>query len=176
MKGNKFIIIFLLKAIGVYAVWYVLYDLWLKKSGAFDNWVIDGIISATFTLLTFLNYNVNVDYHDIGITGAFSNIVVGPGCNGVELYALFAGFVLIFEGSWKHKVWFIPVGVLVIYFFNVLRVAGLAINGLYSLARLEFNHKYTYTILMYMLTFIGWMIWVKYFAGSKAKKDAAEMA
>ncbi len=176
MKTNKFILYFIIKAIGLYLLWYFIYDLWLKKSGEFDNWIVDKIVYTTYTLLTFLNYNLNVDNHVIGIHSGSSNVFVASGCNGLELYILFAGFVLIFEGSWKHKTWFIPLGVIIIYFFNVLRVAALVINGFYSRELLDFNHKYTYTILMYILTFMGWMIWVKYFANIKKKgNDSAKV-
>jgi exosortase family protein XrtF len=164
MKANKFIIFFLLKAIGLYALWYLIYDLWLKKSGKFDDWIIDNIVHSSFNILTFLNYNVNVDHHKMWINSAVASVNVGSGCDGLELYVLFAGFVLIFEGSWKHKIWFIPLGVFVIYFLNIIRVIALTLNGLYSKVQLDFNHKYTYTIIMYMVTFAGWMIWVKYFA------------
>lgn len=176
MKANKFILFFLLKAVGLYAVWYMVYDLWLKKSGVFDNWIIDKIVYSSYLILTFINYDVNIDYHKIGIHSGVGNVLVGSGCNGLELYVLFAGFVLIFQGNWKHKIWFIPFGVLLIFFFNVLRVVALAMNGLYSIERLNFNHKYTYTILMYLLTFAGWMIWVKYFANStKEKNESTEV-
>jgi hypothetical protein len=29
---------------------------------------------------------------------------------------------------------------------------------------LDFNHKYTFTIILYCFTFLGWYLWVKYFA------------
>jgi exosortase/archaeosortase family protein len=83
------------------------------------------------------------------------------------LLALFTGFVLIFEGNWKHKIWFIPLGIILLHFFNVLRIMALAVNGVTSKAMLDFNHKYTFTIVLYCITFIGWYLWVKYFANSQ---------
>jgi exosortase/archaeosortase family protein len=174
MKANKFIIFFLLKAIAVYIAWYLIYDLWLEKVGAFDNWIVDYLVYFSVSILELFNYILIVDYHTMGIDGAASHVLVGTGCNGVELYALFAGFVLIFEGSWKHKLWFIPVGVFVLFFFNVFRIIALAITGLYSAELLDFNHKYTFTIIMYILTFIGWMLWVKYFSVKDKKMISDE--
>ena len=177
MKANKFIIFFLLKAIGLYAVWFIVYDLWLKKTGALDDWIIDKIVRFSFDILTFLNYDVNVDFNKLWLSDAAAAVRIESPCDGLELYALFSGFVLLFEGNWKHKVWYIPLGVFVIYFFNVLRVVALALNGFYSKSQLEFNHKYTYTIIMYAITFTGWMIWVKYFTESSIdineKSDSA---
>jgi exosortase/archaeosortase family protein len=166
---NKFILLFLLKAIGLYLLWYVIYDLWQKKVGDVDNWIVDSLVYFSVNILEAFDYMLYVDHHVLGIHGAGINVFIGPTCNGLELYALFAGFVLIFEGSWKHKLWFIPLGIIILYFFNVIRILALVFNGYYFEEWLQFNHKYTYTIVMYVITFIGWMIWVKKFSNQVSK-------
>lgn len=168
MKANKFIISFLLKAVVIYVIWYCIYDLWLKKVGVLDVLIIDNLVYLSVNFLEFFDYILYVDHHKVGIHGAYSSVLVGTGCNALELFALFSGFILIFEGSWKHKFWFIPLGVILIHLLNVLRILALIFSGTVSKSLLEFNHKYTFTIVMYIITFIGWMIWVKYFA-SKSK-------
>ncbi|MGB0888410.1 MAG: exosortase X [Vicingaceae bacterium] len=170
MKENKSIIIFLIKAIGLYLLWFLIYDLWLKKTGVFDDLVVDNVVYFCVQILTGLGYMINVDYHSLGIPGGAAQVFVGSGCNGVEMMALFAGFVIIFEGNWKHKLWFIPLGIIILHFLNILRVISLMFIAHDSLESLDFNHKYTFTIILYILTFVGWMIWVKYF--SKTKKSA----
>jgi len=176
MKANKFILYFILKAAGVYAVWYMIYDLWLKKSGEFDSWIVDSIVYSAYSILTFFNYDVNIDHHKLWLVDAKGSVIVGSGCDGLELYVLFIGFVLIFAGSWKNKVWFIPAGVLVLYYLNVLRIIALALNGVTSVSLLRFNHKYTFTIILYLVTFLGWMIWVKYFSDTpKIKNEGTEI-
>jgi len=164
MKSNKFIILFLLKAIALYLIWFCTYDLWLKKVGYIDIAIIDNLVYLSVEILDFFDYVLYVDYHKVGIHNAQSSVAVGTGCNALELFALFAGFILIFEGSWKHKIWFIPLGVIIIHLLNVARILALIFSGTVSKSLLEFNHKYTFTIIMYIITFIGWMIWVKYFA------------
>ncbi len=101
---DRFILFFLLKAIGLYILWYFTYDLWLKKVGDFDIWIIDMLVYHTVTILeTTTNYMLFVDHHTIGIHGGKMMTRVGRGCNGLELYALFAGFIIIFNGSWRNK-------------------------------------------------------------------------
>lgn len=168
MKANKFIIFFLLKALALYLVWFCTYDLWLKKVGVLDNLIIDNLVYLTVNILELFNYILYVDHHTVGIYGAYANVIIGSGCNGLELFVLFAGFIIIFEGNWKHKLWFIPLGILIIHLLNEVRMLALIFSGMVSKFFLEFNHKYTFTIIMYVITFVGWMIWVKYFA-SKAK-------
>jgi exosortase/archaeosortase family protein len=168
MKANKFIILFLLKALLLYIVWFCTYDLWLKKIGVLDNFIIDNLVYLSVNFLEMFDNVLYVDYHTVGIYGAYSSVNVGTGGNALELFVLFLGFILIFEGSWKAKIWFIPLGVIIIHLLNVVRILSLIFIGTVSKSLLEFNHKYTFTIIMYVITFIGWMIWVKYFA-SKTK-------
>lgn len=165
---DKFISLFLLKALILYLVWFCTYDLWLKKVGVLDAEIIDNLVYLSVQFLNFFDYILYVDYHTVGINGAYSVVVVGTGCNAVELFALFSCFILAFEGSWKNKLWFIPLGIVLIHLLNVGRILSLIFIGTVSRSLLEFNHKYTFTIIMYIFTFIGWMIWVKYFA-SKSK-------
>jgi exosortase/archaeosortase family protein len=161
---------FLGKAILLYLIWFVCYDLWLKKVGFVDVFVIENLVYLAFEGLSLLGHQVDIDFDRIYIVGAVSGVRVGSGCDGIELLALFTGFVLIFEGSWKHKIWFIPLGILILHFLNVLRVMALSINGLTSRVMLEFNHKYTFTIVLYCFTFLGWYLWVKYFANISNNK------
>jgi exosortase/archaeosortase family protein len=73
----------------------------------------------------------------------------------------FALFVIAFPGSVKKKLWFIPLGIVIIHFANVLRVIGLAAINYVAPQYLEFNHTYTFTILVYGIIFLLWMWWVK---------------
>tara|TARA_B100000809_G_scaffold249578_1_gene281079 strand:- start:2538 stop:3074 length:537 start_codon:yes stop_codon:yes gene_type:complete len=167
---DRFILLFLLKAIVLYLVWFCTYDLWLKKVGTLDVAIVDNLVYLTVQFLEFFDYRLYVDYHKVGIHNAYSSVIVGTGCNALELFALFSGFILIFEGNWKHKLWFIPLGVLIIHMLNVVRILALIFSGTISKSLLEFNHKYTFTLIMYVITFVGWMVWVKYFTRKKNSK------
>ena len=76
-------------------------------------------------------------------------MTIGAPCDGVVLYALFIFFILAFPGSVKHKLWFIPLGALSVFYLNVLRIVGLAIIMDINEEWLAFNHDYTFTIIVY---------------------------
>ena len=63
-----------------------------------------------------------------------------------------------------HKLIFIPIGILIVHGLNLLRLVALALIVVYHPDSLQFNHKYTFTILVYVCIFFLWMIWVKKFA------------
>jgi exosortase family protein XrtF len=99
----------------------------------------------------------------IGVDGAHPIWIGGP-CDGVAIMAIFLIFVSAFPGNQIHKLWYIPLGILLIHFINVLRVAGLTLINFYAPEYLDFNHNYTFTFLVYGFIFILWITWVNKFS------------
>lgn len=166
MKSNKFIIIFIFKALALYLLWYFIYEQWLMKVGKLDEIIIDNLIFTTNKILIYLGYVTFVYDHVFGIDGS-NGVFIGTPCNGLELMALFSGFVLIFQGNWKNKLWYIPLGIIIIHLLNIARVLALAIIAKVAPETLDFNHKYTFTLILYSVVFLGWVVWVKKFAIKK---------
>jgi exosortase family protein XrtF len=163
---NPFVVFFA-KAIGLYALWYVIYENWLHPKGKLDLILIDQIISLSSKILTSLGFLLiefpyDSQFRSIGIDGTHG-LWVGDPCNGLAIFALFSGFIIAFPGSLKHKLWFLPLGIFAIHLLNVLRVVALAIVQYYFPDWLDFNHTYTFTILVYTIVFILWMLWVNFF-------------
>lgn len=178
MKGllKNPLIKFILVATGLYLFWYILYEFYLKISTSFDNIVIDNLVFFTKKILLAFGYNL-VSYSEI----AYQNVVqiedslgvtVGAPCDGIVLLALFTVFILAFPGPWKHKIWFLPLGLISIHFINVLRIVSLAIIVDINPAWLDFNHDYTFTILVYAFVFFLWYIWVNKFSPLKNTSNA----
>lgn len=172
MKLNKFIVLFFVKAFVLYLVWYFVYEQWLMKVGWLDDIIINNLVDSSLLVLKVLGYPTFVYHHTFGIDGS-NGVFIGIACNGIELMALFAGFVLIFKGNWKHKLWYIPLGLLIIHILNITRVVALTMIAKYAPETIDFNHKYTFTLLLYVFVFLGWILWVKKFSNpSNANKQA----
>ena len=127
-------------------------------------------ISAFF--LRIFGYQLTQTYMDYGcmarlIFAEHGSICVGTGCSGLELYLLFFGFILLMKGSWKDKIWFIPLGFLTILALNIIRIVVLSIIYYYVPQYLNFNHKYTFVIIVYAAMFGLWIFWVKKFSTKK---------
>lgn len=160
---NKFIVTFIIKGLIVYLVWFFVYENWLMNTGIIDEVIIDHIVAVSKILLELLGFQTFLYEHVIGIQGSHG-VFIGTPCNGLELMALFAGFILVFPGSWKTKSWYIPLGLIIIHILNLIRVVSLTIMAKYYPEQLDFNHKYTFTIVLYAIVFYGWILWVKRFA------------
>jgi exosortase family protein XrtF len=162
--------VFLIKAFGLYFLWYILYELWLHPSGILDHAVISNLIFCAEEILKFIGYHlIQVPegpdtVRVLGIDGTHG-VWIGDPCNGISVFALFSGFILIFPGPSIAKIWFAPLGVLLIHLVNILRVVGLCVVMKYFPESLEFNHTYTFTVIVYCFVFFLWLIWVNKYSG-----------
>lgn len=162
-KQDKFIFLFLLKGLALYLLWFFLYENWLLKDGLVDQLLINHLTQATSTILEWLGYTTFLYSDAVGVDGTHG-VLIGAPCNGMSLFALFAGFIIIFKGKLKYKLIYLPIGLLSIHIINILRLVGLALVVVYNPESLEFNHKYTFTAIVYAYIFILWIIWVNKFA------------
>ncbi len=95
---------------------------------------------------------------------------IGDPCNGISLFAVFSIFLLAYPGPWKHKAWFLPLGLLSIHVLNMLRIVVLCIVVTVDYELLNFNHDYTFYIIVYGWVFGLWYLWVKRYATPIARK------
>jgi exosortase family protein XrtF len=162
IKNNPFLTFFL-KLLGVYIAWYLVYTYVIHPYQKVDLLVVDNSILISKWILEGLGYRVftGVD-RVIGIDGS-GGLWVGDNCNGIALFALFTIFIAVYPGKWVRKIIFIPIGILLIHALNIVRIVVLAITDVYSRAWTEFNHTYTFTLVIYGFIFLLWILWVKKF-------------
>jgi exosortase family protein XrtF len=166
---------FLFFSVSLYMSWNVFYEFYLRTHTNFDKVVIDTLVRWAEVTLQALSYPTT-DYsaadvkfrEHIGIAGS-KGVTIGAPCDGVVLYVLFILFVVAFPGPFKHKVWFVPLGVLSVFYLNVLRIVGLVVIMKINESWLAFNHDYTFTIVVYLYVFLLWMLWVKKFSPFSSK-------
>jgi exosortase family protein XrtF len=155
---------FFVFASALYLGWYLLYEWVVKPHTLIDEKLISLIIANASFVLNLLGFSVYQSVEDrnmqlIGIDGSHP-IWIGSPCNALTLFMFFALFIIAFPGSMKRKLWFIPFGVIIIHVTNVLRVVALITINFYAPQYIEFNHTYTFTILVYGIIFLLWMWWV----------------
>lgn len=163
--------LFFLVAGATYLCWFFLYDLYLKPHTLLDEKIISNIVYFSSAILSLFSHETYFSMDDlnmqmIGIDGAHPVWIGGP-CDGVSVIAIFVIFIACFPANHKSKLWYIPLGVLIIHFLNILRVCALAAISFYAPSYLDFNHTYTFTIIIYASIFGLWMFWVNKFAVKK---------
>jgi exosortase family protein XrtF len=99
------------------------------------------------------------------------SVSVFEGCNGLAVMILFIAFVVAFRGAQnKAALWFVPLGLLAIHLFNLVRLV-LLININYHYSNLfHFYHKFVFTGVIYAFVLFLWILWVR-IQQSKSKTD-----
>jgi len=160
---------FVFSVVGAYLVWklcsFVLETMEPQWWISFQNGVAYLLISVA-VYLTDLFFSITAQF--FGRTIFLSNtsgIYVANHCLGIPAMVVFTLIILSFGGALKHKLWYIPLGIIGILFINCMRIVGLVVLLKRSSPFFwELNHKYALLILTY--GFIFWMVkvWMDKFA------------
>lgn len=161
---NRDLVRFLSVGFVGYLAWYVSYQYFLKGHTLLDEYLIHSMVVSSEAILRFLGYGLYEVSSpslrwQIGIADSVGLLQVGAPCDGLVLFALFAVFIVAFPGPKLRKLWFIPLGILLIHLANLLRVVSLVIIQYNRPQSLKFNHDYTWTVLIYAFIFWLWYLW-----------------
>ena len=110
--------------------------------------------------------------HAIGVINTndtYSFINVAPECTSLKQWLHWLFLMLLFPGPWKHKLWYIPLGLVIIEWINVFRVVGITLCMIPFPDHFDFFHDYFFKTLFYFFIFIMWVIWVEKFLHKKEK-------
>lgn len=157
-KRYRSVLQFLFKGLAIYGIWYVVYDLYLLPDGRLDEWLSVNVAHVSAAIISGIGYEAVADYRSVLMAGV-PGVKIINGCNGLTTIGLFIGFVIAFPGSWKHRAWFIPAGILAIYMANVFRVIVMLGLQLYWPAAFDPMHSFGMTTFFYVVVFGLWMAW-----------------
>jgi exosortase/archaeosortase family protein len=162
---------FLIFLFSFYILWFVVYKTWIQPQETIDLFVVDLTINVSKFILETFNYTVFTGTERvIGVDGT-GGLWIGDNCNGITLFSIFTGFILAYpKGKWWKKLIYILTGITLIELLNIIRVVALAILDTKSRAWTEFNHTYTFTIIIYAFIFLMWMFWV-----NRAEKNTTKV-
>jgi exosortase family protein XrtF len=166
----RFVILF----VAIYGSWYLLYELYLAENTPIDGILIEWVGKSSTELLTWFGFEASYQTlpHTVSLN-SISCVSVGSPCNGLALFALFASFILATPVSIKPKFLFIPLGIIVIFLLNVIRISALTLNVKYYPESVDFNHHYLFTFIVYGVIFWIWIVWVNRFMIPSLKKGQA---
>ena len=167
--------LFLGKAFLIFVVWKLIYSFFLFDSQVVDNFLTTHVGDASVKVLNSLGsmsgftaineivqephygeiqmFNMSVIYHN-----GDRILNIANACNGLELLILYVGFIVCMPSSFKRKLLYIVIGVVLLDVVNILRCVGLIYLREYFHAYFDFAHHYVFKIIVYSSTFILWVI------------------
>ena len=89
---------------------------------------------------------------------------IGEPCNGIKVFGLFTIFIITFKGKVLDKLWFVPIGILILHCINVIRVAILTYISATNPYILDFNHNITFQLIVYVSMLGLWYWWIIQFS------------
>ncbi len=169
IKQNRELIRFLASAFFLLLLWVLLTTFLPGVVADMHYFIIKPQADISAYFLRLFGYVVDQDYMVNGcdariVFAGAGAICIGSGCSGLELFLLFFGFILLMRGRLKDKLWFVPLGFLGILILNIIRIILLSVIYYHTPQYLEFNHKYTFVIIVYGAIFGLWVLWVNKFA------------
>ncbi|TYP95614.1 exosortase/archaeosortase family protein [Fodinibius salinus] len=162
---------FILKVLGIYICWYLIYEFWLLPKGSLDAWLTTNIVSISTGILEMFDYEVYASGRFFGI-GESPGIFLADGSSGITALGLFVGFVIAYPGKWIPRIAFIIIGIGVIYLVNIFRSVLLAIAQVSWPGFFDFMHNYFTTATFYLVILVLAIVWIN--IGGEEKKAADE--
>ena len=158
---------FLLRCLIIFIVWKLLYHLILFPFRTPDKQLTKITTTLTVELLqlSYLQKSVTVSEETYPVikNNIFLNskrvVGIADGCNGLELYVLYIGFLLAYSRKTKDLLLFGFYGIAIIFTLNIFRCYAITIFNIYNSSLSEVAHHYIFKLLIYGVMF---MLWINY--------------
>lgn len=166
----------IINIIVIILIWILFYN-FIRKISFIDYIYEEGIYFQTKIQLIFSKLLLNIFGYDIEIYGKTIKIIgsygvhLDRGCLGRNTLGLFIGFILVFPGNFLNKLWFMILGVIIFIFLNVSRIVALTIIENICPQNLDFNHHFTFKIIVYIVIFFLWTWWIRKYSLLKKKNS-----
>lgn len=169
---------FALRALLLFIGWQFVYLIFLLPGRVVDKPLTDLVANLSIKLLSFFypNSNFSIKYsnsfvwneaylettHTAIMQGQKGLINIADSCNGLSLYLLFLGFIIVYSKALPKKILFGLFGLIGIFGVNVLRCTGLAIVSINYPDFTVYAHHYIFNISTYLVVILLWVKFAKF--------------
>ncbi len=134
--------------------------MYLLPDGRLDEFLSFAGVSIATKILSFAGYAIESGGRIIACIGARA-VEVNNGCNGLQLFGIFSGFIVSYPGTWKNKLILLVSGSAVLFAVNALRIAFFAVfNSIYP-EHWDLAHATSLYIFFYPVVLIFWYICIQ---------------
>ena len=127
----------------------------------------------------FVEHIIGYDIKTLNNTLYFPNngyVAVNGSCSGLKQFYQWIFLMVLFPGPWKQKLWYIPLGLLVIHLTNIFRIIALSVIVMEWPQYWTFSHDWILRPFFYVVIFVMWVIWEEKFRHKKIKQVANKSA
>lgn len=160
---------------------YSYWDLGLRRLLVSFSWFNEFrqfMVWAVFNLSAWINENIlGLDIMRRGFTIILPDhgyVEVVEDCSGAKQFLQIIVLFVLFPGPWKHKLWYIPFAIIIMYFTNVFRIVFLTLTLIWIPQEWDFMHLWVMRPFFYVVIFIMWVIWVEKFENPRFTARSAD--
>ena len=167
--------IYIVKLISAYFLWKILhYFLSTPTSSIHTYWrgivhLVGGFYARVVAIfLRLLGEDITQSGIGFQFHPSLKIVYVEEHCLAFPAMIIFSAAIVLYEGNWKDKLWFVPMGLFAIVLINILRLIfiGLSFEH-FSDFYFSINHSLIYVVITYALIFLMITWWIKRENGSK---------
>ena len=173
MKDFKEILLILLRFLGIWLLFFIVYQVFLNQYKADIDPITRFISDQSAFLLNstgFVTQTKDFPFHEtimFYINDKPATRMV-EGCNAVSVMIMFLAFIFAFYKGVKTFL-FVFGGLILLHILNVCRIALLNIIYLKYPQYEKMSHDYLFPAIIYGGVIILWLIWIQFFALKKVK-------
>ncbi|MDR0768926.1 MAG: exosortase/archaeosortase family protein [Dysgonamonadaceae bacterium] len=86
-------------------------------------------------------------------------ILIIWGCTGIKQMFIFAGVILFYWGPFLKKLWYIPLGCIILTIYNIIRIGLIIIFTRGCPERFDSLHDGIFRYVYYTIVFLLWVYW-----------------
>jgi exosortase/archaeosortase family protein len=177
MNNPKEAFRFLNRIVIMFVAWYLLEEfifptLLIKPWEYLNQVVFIALISPVLWILHAMGYETFLNGNISGIVGS-SGVKIHNSCLGISFFAAFSMLPLAYPAPARLKLWFIPMGIVLIHLMNVARITALIIVMFNTQKKITFDYHGNFNLIVYTLTFLLWVWFIKLARNSRTELDPA---
>ena len=123
------------------------------------NIAATNVANAVHWLLQFIGFDIQLFDNNVLRHNNLVGARIVWSCTGIKQAFIFCCIIVFYEGNTKRKLWFLPLSLLLIYLFNILRIAAIIALIKYYPNQFDLFHEYIFKYLFYILLFGMLVFW-----------------
>lgn len=151
------IIVFVIALLVADGVW----KLWIDGHiyAPFAEWLSAVVAQHTFSLVSLFRDTVHLTGTRLWFDSGSGSTIVFP-CTPVKQSFIWLVLIATARGKWLHKLWYIPLGWLLIYGINIVRIAAISLIIEFHPDLFDLFHTYIFKYAFYGCMFLMWVGWL----------------
>jgi exosortase/archaeosortase family protein len=148
---------FVITSLVIFIFWQLAYDLYFLPNGGLDNFLSKSGITIGAFFLRLFGLLIETDDRIIRVVGSKA-VEINNGCNGLQLFGLFSGFIIAYPSTIHLKIFLLISGSILLFFANSLRIAFFVYFNSIFPQYWEIAHDSSSYIFFYPIVLLFWYI------------------